>query len=305
MRITAVILSYKNFDTTTKICLDTLLPEAEKNDIKVLVVDNASPDDSAEKLIRYHQDHPLFELQLNKENLGFTGGFNSTAGKVDCDWFVIVDSDAAFPPNSLKHLTEAINLAGENDCIISPLTNNAGTCQHLLFPNNNQNEIFELQKVITATAPDKLINIYRADFFCVAIKKLLWDKLNGLSLDYGRGYYEDFDFCMRAKKLGYQSVVFEKWFVYHQGSAIFKSDPAQKQLIKKNKKIFLSKYPGVELRHRRLDIYLQIKNYLFDGIKLPSPLLLNRINYLQQDNPRSMIKRWLWKRKVKKLLQKI
>lgn len=120
MKITAVILSYKNFDTTTKICLDTLLPEAEKNNIAVLVVDNASPDGSAEKLVAYRKEHPLFELQLNKENLGFTGGFNSTAGKVDCDWFVIVDSDAAFPPNSLKHLIEAIRLAGKMNALLAP-----------------------------------------------------------------------------------------------------------------------------------------------------------------------------------------
>lgn len=305
MKITAVILSYKNFNTTTKICLDTLLPEAQENGIQVLVVDNASPDGSAEKLLSYQQQHPQFDLQMNKENLGFTGGFNITGGKVDCDWFVIVDSDAAFPPSSLKYLIEAINLAGKKEAIISPLTNNAGTCQHLFFSNNNQDEIFELHKNITTSAPSKLLEIYRADFFCVAIKKTLWDKLNGLSLDYGLGYYEDFDFCMRAKNIGYQCVVYEKWFVYHQGSAIFKSDPAQKQLLKKNKKIFLNKYPNVELRHRRLDIYLQVQNYISEGIKLPSPLLLNRISYLKQDNPRSMIKRWLWKRKFNNLIQKI
>ncbi len=305
MKITAVILSYKNFNTTTKICLDTLLPEAQKNNVHVLVVDNASPDGSDKQLLDYHQQHPLFDLQLNKENLGFTGGFNSTAGKVNCDWFVIVDSDAAFPPDSLKYLIEAINLVKESEVIISPLTNNAGTCQHLLFPHNNQEEIFELQKAITSSAINKLLKIYRADFFCVAIKKTLWDKLDGLSLDYGRGYYEDFDFCMRAKKLGYQCVAYEKWFVYHQGSAIFKSDPAQKQLLKNNKKIFLKKYSNVELRHRRLDIYHQIQDYIAEGIKRPSAILQNRIDYLLQDNPRSLIKRWLWKHKVKKLLQQI
>jgi GT2 family glycosyltransferase len=305
MKITAVLLSYKNFNTTTKICLDTLLPEAQENNIRVLVVDNASPDGSADELLKYQQQHPRFDLQLNIENLGFTGGFNSTAGKVDCDWFVIVDSDAAFPPGSLKYLHEAINLAKEKEAIISPVTNNAGTCQHLFFDNNDQNEIFKLQKDITSSASNNLLKIYRADFFCVAIKKTLWDELNGLSLDYGRGYYEDFDFCMRAKSIGYQCVVYEKWFVYHQGSAIFKSDPAQKQLLKKNKRIFLKKYPGVELRHRRLDIYHQIKNYLSEEFKLPSPILLNRITYLKQDYPRSLIKRWLWKRKINHLLQKI
>jgi GT2 family glycosyltransferase len=41
----------------------------------------------------------------------------------------------------------------------------------------------------------------------LAVRRSLWSQLEGFDPAYGRGYYEDVDFCLRARRLG-----FKVWF---------------------------------------------------------------------------------------------
>jgi glycosyltransferase involved in cell wall biosynthesis len=304
MRVEAVILSYKNFQRTTKLCLDTIIPQIKNTSIRLSVFDNASPDNTQEELKIYHNQNNQnnqFNLILNSENLGFAGGFNKIFKNLDADWYLLIDSDAAFPKGSIASMLEALTKAKENEKIIGPITNNAGTCQHVIFEATDMIEIFNESHKLVSSGADFLIPIYRADFFCVAIRSDLWEKLNGLSEEYGRGYFEDFDFCMRAKNLGYQSYIFEKWFVYHQGSAVFKLDSSQKELIRKNRNIFVLNFPHAELRHRREDIFHLISIYKKNRI-IESNIYKNRIKYLLNDVPRSFFKRLIWKKKLRQYI---
>ncbi len=76
-------------------------------------------------------------------------------------------------------------------------------------------------------------------FFCVLIRRNLYEELQGLDEDFGLGYYEDTDFVYRAIKAGKQMVISEKTFVYHKGKGSFsKVNGAVRKLMKKNKKLF-------------------------------------------------------------------
>jgi GT2 family glycosyltransferase len=146
------------------------------------------------------------------------------------------------------------------------------------------------------------MEIYRADFFCVAIRTDLWDLLKGISEDFGMGYYEDFDFCLRAKSKGYNPYLYEKWFVYHQGSASFGANKKDLSLLlKKNKRVLKHKHKIIEFRHRRNDILLFLIKH---SRKLINNNLLTklRIEYLQHDLPRSPLKKIIWKIKIKLLI---
>ncbi len=90
MRIEAGILSYKNFVNTTKICLDTLLPQLKNLDINLTVLDNSSPDNSQDKLKEYHNNCRNFSIILNSENLGFAAGFNRIFKGSNADWFLLI-----------------------------------------------------------------------------------------------------------------------------------------------------------------------------------------------------------------------
>lgn len=310
MFLSAIILGYKQFELTTQVCIRSLLPYLDRPDLKLMVLDNGSPDESASQQEKFLENYPQIQSMRCVENLGYAGGMNFAAKEIHSDWLLLIGSDTVFAPGSLDCFMEKLSNLDSNIGIVGPVTNEAGTAQKLQFKSQDKTTIFEEFHQRPLFTLGLITPIYRADFFCVAIRYTLWAKLGGLSLDYGLGYYEDFDFCLRAHQLGYKSVMLEDVLVYHAGSVSFKSDPEQSRLIKKNKKIFIKKFPKAELRHRRLDQFKIIEYYLtLSKEQLSQKAFQDRIRWrlqmIEKDLPRSFWKKWRWLKSVKRLEQQL
>ena len=303
--IHALILGYRNFNQTSKKCLDSLVSEFHREDVRFTVIDNGSPDNAAELQAIYATQNPNIHSVILPQNLGFAGGMNFGAGLVSAEWILLLGSDTIFPLGAFETLYTQLKTIPSEVGIVGPVTNEAGTAQKLDFNQKSSEEVIAFYEKTYLTRMGLNAPLYRADFFCVAIRTSLWDQLKGLDLSYGRGYYEDFDFCMRAKALGYSCLLLEDVFVFHQGSASFNQDPQQKLLITRNKKIFRRKFSQAQLLHRRFDNLLTLKYYLSLplerlSVKEVQCRLSWRLQMLEKDYPRSFWKKWLWKIKVKK-----
>ena len=64
----------------------------------------------------------------------------------------------------------------------------------------------------------------RVAFFCVAMARHLFERLNGIDEGFGFGNFEDEDFCLRLQMLGYGVGVVTNAFVFHHGSRTFESN---------------------------------------------------------------------------------
>ena len=307
--IDIILLSYGKFATTTKPCLDSLLPDSNNENFRLTVVDNCSPDNSAEEIRTFLKDQPQVRTFFLDTNTGFAGGMNYGASLASGEWLLLVNSDTIFAPGSLISLYQALREQSEDVCMVGPITNAAGNEQGYDILGNSS-EILNTAKYIQHSPCHALIPCYRLDFFCVAIRKSLWEKLNGLDPIFGLGYYEDTDFSMRAKSLGCRMMMCEDAFVYHAGGSSFSSNPKARELIKRNKKIFMLRHPHASLHHRReanlhaIEEYAKLRNtgQWNEGLEMR---LKYRIDSLLNDQPRSLIKRWLWKRKIKPILTKL
>lgn len=97
-----VILNWNGFDDTHE-CLLSLRKIAYYN-YRVLVVDNASHDDSPERLIAAH---PEIELIRCEQNLGIAGGYNrgiQVALAYGAEYIVVMNNDLVFAPAFLAAL---------------------------------------------------------------------------------------------------------------------------------------------------------------------------------------------------------
>ncbi|KRI00904.1 glycosyltransferase family 2 protein [Curvibacter sp. PAE-UM] len=305
--LSLVVLGFRNFDVTTRACLDSLVPWLDDPEIEVLVVDNGSPDDSAQKTAAWCAAHPQVTCLLSESNRGFAGGMNWGAGQARGRWLLLVNNDTIFPARTLDALKSVVREAPADVAMLGPVTNAAGNGQRLWKPGATHEDWLQVGQWLNENPTHQLMPAYRCDFFCIAIRRDAWDRLGGLDLDFGLGYYEDFDFSLRLSQAGYRQMITEDVFILHVGSATFKASPAARALIKRNKLLLKSKHPDACFEHTRLGNLAILQAYQrlrAEGRWTPGLQARWQLRHgaLVGDAPRSLIKRWLWKRRIKNVL---
>jgi GT2 family glycosyltransferase len=127
--------------------------------------------------------------------------------------------------------------------LLGPSTNNCGNEARIVLRNQDGNW---LQEVIPRFGLRELraIPATTVAFFCVFISRAALDEIGLISEEYGRGYFEDDDYCRRAQAAGYEISIARDIFVYHQMSASFDllGDSAKAELFKANKAVYESKW---------------------------------------------------------------
>jgi GT2 family glycosyltransferase len=305
--LSLVILGFRNFDMTTRACLDSLVPWLGDPEIEVLVVDNGSPDDSAAKTEQWCADHPQAQCLLSESNRGFAGGMNWGAAQARGQWMLLVNNDTVFPAMTLDALKRVVREAPADVAMLGPVTNAAGNGQRLWKPEADHGEWLRIGAWLNEHPTHQLMPAYRCDFFCIAIRRDAWEQLGGLDTAFGLGYYEDFDFSLRLRKAGYQQMITEDVFILHAGSATFQHSKSARELIKRNKRLLLAKHPEARFEHTRLGNLAVLQAYgelKTAGLWTPAQerRLQLRVGALEGDAPRSILKRWLWKKKIKRSL---
>jgi GT2 family glycosyltransferase/glycosyltransferase involved in cell wall biosynthesis len=103
MRVDYVVIAYRSAADLPD-CLDTIAVDAPP-DAKVILVDNASPDESA----AVAKAHPIGALVLSSAtNLGFGGGCNLAAAESNADCLFLVNPDARLRPGTTATLLRAL-----------------------------------------------------------------------------------------------------------------------------------------------------------------------------------------------------
>lgn len=306
--LSLVVLGYSKFETVTRNCLDSLGPWLQDADIEVLVVDNGSPDGSAEKTRRWCEEHLGARCLVSGTNRGFAGGMNWGASQTRGQWLLLVNNDTVFPALALDAMKRVLLEVPKKVAMLGPVTNAAGNGQRLWSPSASPTQWLDVGEALHWCPTHQLMPTYRCDFFCIAIRRDVWQQLGGLDTDFGRGYYEDFDFSLRLRTAGYEQMITEDVFVLHTGSATFGGSPEARALIKHNKKLLKAKHPDAKFEHTRLgnlavlERYKVLKEEGHWSPELQARLRL-RLGALQGDAPRSWVKRWLWLRKVRLLME--
>ena len=297
------MLGFRNFDVTTRACLESLVAWLDDPDVEVLVVDNGSPDDSALKTAQWCAAHPQTRCLLSDSNRGFGGGMNWGAAQARGQWLLLVNNDTVFPVSSLDALKQVIRNVPSDVAMLGPITNAAGNGQRLWKPSANHSQWLEIGQWLNEHPTQQLMPTYRCDFFCIAVRRDVWDQLGGLDYAFGMGYYEDFDFSLRVNAAGYRQMITEDVFILHLGSATFQGSASARALIKRNKKLLKLKHPDARFEHTRIGnlvVLLAYKALEQNGLWSPALAVRRelRLGALTGDAPRSFFKKWLWKKKI-------
>jgi GT2 family glycosyltransferase len=219
-KVSIVLLNLNGYADTSD-CIKSL-EQIDYPNYEVIVVDNGSSDGSGERLAG---EFPGVRMIVSKNNLGFTGGNNlgmQDALQRGADYVLLLNNDTVVDRAFLSHLVQVaesdptIGLAGPKIYYFSEperiwyaggdVNLVAGACDHAGKDELDTNGRF------SKVADTGFIT------GCAFLVKARVLRHIGLLDDKLFVYWEDTDFCERARKQGYRRVFVPQSHVWHKVS---------------------------------------------------------------------------------------
>ncbi|MCJ2126334.1 glycosyltransferase, partial [Methylobacterium sp. J-077] len=113
---------------------------------------------------------------------------------------------------------------------VTPLSNNATICSYPRFNANNTMALEiprpELDQAARTLNRGRAVEVPTGVGFCMYMTAEALDAVGVLDeVAFGKGYGEENDWCMRARKAGFSNLLAEDVYVYHAGQISFGLDP--------------------------------------------------------------------------------
>lgn len=259
--VSVLILNYNGRHYLEK-CLNSILA-TEYPDFEVLLIDNGSSDGSADYVRR---NYPSVKI-IENSNIGFAKAYNHAVKLTCAPYFVFLNNDVEVETNWLKELVQAtseskvaaatskMRFFHERDRI-----NSCGGCMDKFGFCVNRG-IYEKD----AGQYDDCLDVFYTVGAAMIVKRSAWRKVGQFDERYF-AYFEDADWCWRARMLGYEVLYVPSSIVYHMWRGSWKDTERRMYFYE---------------RHRLSSI---LKNYSLKSLMLTLPpyflLLILRILWI-------------------------
>jgi GT2 family glycosyltransferase len=242
-KVSVVILMW-NHGLLTLDCLKSVLQRSDYKNLEIILVDNDSSEHETRIVTTWIESYAKDQVvyHRNPKNLGFAAGNNVGLSIASGDYIVILNNDTEVTPGwiwrSLKHFYRNPQLG-----LLGPSTNNCGNEGRIKLRGRDEDWLQEVIPRFNFRVP-KILDVETVAFFCTFITRKALNEIGMISEEYGRGYFEDDDYCRRAQVAGYKIGIARDVFVYHHMGASFNllQYSERSDLFKANKKIYEAKW---------------------------------------------------------------
>lgn len=252
--VSVVVLTYNNW-AYTEACLDSLFLHSDyPGQLEVVVADNASSDETVERLQEWAAREPRMKLVLNQENLGFSAGNNTGLTAATGDYLVMLNNDTVVTRGWLLTLLRHFQ-ADDRLGLLGPATNHIGNESKVPVVYDTIAQMPAAAREYTLAHMGKLYPMKTLAFFCVMLPRTVYDSVGPMDEHFGRGFFEDDDYSRRIEQQGLHLACADDVLVHHRLSASFdKVDSGERQaLFERNKLYYESKWgPWVPHSYRPL-----------------------------------------------------
>lgn len=237
-----IIIPFLNKSFLMKRCLDSIQQNsAESHDI--ILVDDGSHFEERQKIDAYLENSNLnVKIVTHETNKGYKLAITSGLKLVESSLVILLNNDTILTKNFDKKLIDPI-LNNKNIAATAPIS-------------NHPTDLYQFRSSMSQCTPD---NVY--DFqlkselepiknnhtdapyltaMCMVINYDLFQQSGFFDAGYIHGYFEDLALCCRIRDWGYQLVIVEDCFVYHDGHSTYKekSQSEKGEIIMHNFEIF-------------------------------------------------------------------
>ena len=207
LRCFAIIVTY-NSGASIGPCLEALARE----DCEVVLVDNASHDETVARVEEFVAWHPV-HLVANSENLGFAAAVNQGARESAGDVLLVLNPDAIAEPGAVKALLQCLETSGAVAASGALLENDAQPARGFAFRRlpTLASLLCEVMLVNQLWPHNPVNRSYRcldADYSqqqeveqpagaCLAVTRAAWESVGGFDEQFFPVWFEDVDLCKR------------------------------------------------------------------------------------------------------------
>ncbi|PID47491.1 MAG: glycosyl transferase family 2 [Proteobacteria bacterium] len=252
-QVDIILVSYNTAEYTIR-AIESVFEQTRQTDVNLIVVDNASSDDS---VTRIRQKFPDIMLIETGKNLGFAGGVNVGAKAGHAEYILLLNPDTIILDGAIDKLVAFSKnhpnagvwggVTLNNDLSLNPNNARARICfSTLLFSALGLSKIFNTSCFFNHDnygcwdrKSERDVDVVTGCFFLTP--RALWESLEGLD-DTFFMYAEEADYCIRAMKKGHQPRVTPDARIIHHGGVsevnlsgkMIKLLKGKSQLIKKH-----------------------------------------------------------------------
>ena len=223
-KVAIIILNF-NVSFETLKCVASV-NNSTYNNFEILVVDNGSTDDSAAVLAAKLPKEVTF---IKNQNTGYAGGNNlglRWALKHGADYALILNPDTAIDPGAVSELVNYANAAGTKIGFMGPRIFLSGNVSEPTIYSDGGRIHWTLTRATLAHHGESAsrLELNQNPFSCdyvtgtaLFVSRAVLEKVGLIREDYFL-YYEDTDWSLRCRRLGYKLMIVPSAKVYHEES---------------------------------------------------------------------------------------
>ncbi len=201
MDLTVAIINYNTRDHLRR-CLDTMPVKVRGEPLKVVVIDNASPDNSAAMVAKQYRSR--VELVANRANVGFARAVNQAMARSTSRYVLVLNADIEVREESLEALYDFMEQNPEAGLAGSRLVDDQGELQH------SCRTFYTAQAILWRRTPlGKLMPNHR----CLRDHLMLdWDHEDARTVDWLQGA------CLMMRREAMEQIggMDERFFLYFE-----------------------------------------------------------------------------------------
>lgn len=218
-KVGVVLVNYNGKKYNNK-CIASILKSTIRDQLQIIVVDNASTDDSLKELREYWGENKQVQIISLAENYGFSKANNEGIRlfmKQGIEYFLLLNNDTEVEPNTIEQMVMSQQRTG---AIVVPKIFYADNPEIVWCAGGEFSPIIKKPKQLGINKPESpkfLISKY-CDFgtgCCILLTKEIVEKM-GLLDERFFLYYEDTEYSLRAKKRGISIWYCADAVVYHK-----------------------------------------------------------------------------------------
>lgn len=216
----SIIIPVWNGSSVILDCLCALYAHTRTSLLEVICVDNASRDESVSLIAENYRQVRLIRQPVN---LGFAGGVNAGVEAAQGDVLVLLNQDCVVHPGWLAPVIQTFDIYPEFGVAGSTILDPDGALNHA-GAIIRRPEAYGVH--LTEIRDDKPRAVEYVTGAVFAIRRRTWEIVGHFDEGYYPGYYEECDYCYRARRKGIETAYVPQSCVTHLSSSReWRSDP--------------------------------------------------------------------------------